>query len=314
MNTETITVDRDGHVKSKEVIASDGVRLAVYERGRHDAPTVVLVHGFPDDHTVWSSVANLLSDDLHVVAFDVRGSGTSGRPKDLAAYRLDQLVRDIAAVADAVAPGARVHVVGHDWGSVQGWHAVSAPGARDRFASLTSISGGSLDHIPSWLRARLREGASGRRAVGSMWKSPFYMGFLQMPGLGSLACRTGLADLTVEWAHRFETGTRPHTLSRHRARENRYGLKIYTANLVPRLLRPRPRRTDVPVQVLVPRRDVFITPPTASSGAHWASQHIISDIDGGHWVAAFNPVPVAARIAEFVHAIETTTAKRSASS
>jgi pimeloyl-ACP methyl ester carboxylesterase len=140
------------------------------------------------------------------------------------------------------------------------------------------------------------------------------MGFLQMPGVGSLACRTGLADLTVKWAHRFEAGSRPDTLSRHRARDNRYGLKIYTANLLPRLSRPRPRRTDVPVQVLVPRRDVFITPHTASLGADWASQYLVYDVDGGHWVAAFNPEPIAARIAEFVRAIEATPANRSASS
>jgi pimeloyl-ACP methyl ester carboxylesterase len=178
-------------VTSREVMASDGVRLAVHEGGRRDAPTVLLVHGFPDDHTVWSSVANLLSDDLHVVAFDVRGSGTSGRPKDLGSYRLNQLASDIAAVADAVAPGKRAHLVGHDWGSVQAWHAVSAPGARDRFASLTSISGGCLDHIPGWLRARLREGASGRRAVASMWKSPFTWAFFRCPV--SAASRAALA-------------------------------------------------------------------------------------------------------------------------
>jgi pimeloyl-ACP methyl ester carboxylesterase len=270
------------------------------------------VHGFPDDHTVWSSVATLLSDDLHLVAFDVRGSGTSCRPKDFRSYRLDQLASDIVAVADAVAPGERVHVVGHDWGSVQAWHAVSAPSARDRFASLTSISGGCLDHVPGWLRARLRDGASGRRAVASMWKSPFYMSFLQTPGVGNIACRTGVVDLAVEWALRFEAGTRPDTLSRHRARDNRDGLKIYTANLLPRLLRPRPRRTHVPVQVLVPRRDVFITPQTASLGAAWASQHIVYDVEGGHWAAAFNPGPIAARIAEFVHAIEANPANRSA--
>jgi pimeloyl-ACP methyl ester carboxylesterase len=118
-------------VTSREVTASDGVRLAVQEGGRRKAPTVLCVHGFPDDHTVWSSVANLLSDDLHVVAFDVRGSGTSGRPKDLRSYRLDQLANDIAAVADAVAPRERVHVVGHDWGSVQGPGTQSVRPARE---------------------------------------------------------------------------------------------------------------------------------------------------------------------------------------
>lgn len=39
------------------VPASDGARLAVHEWGRPAAPTVLCVHGFPDDHTGWDGVA-----------------------------------------------------------------------------------------------------------------------------------------------------------------------------------------------------------------------------------------------------------------
>ncbi|VFA91137.1 Soluble epoxide hydrolase [Nocardia farcinica] len=291
-----------------EVVGSDGTRLRVHEWGERDRPTILLVHGFPDDHTVWSPVAAQLAKSFHVVAPDVRGSGGSDRPRRLTAYRLDQLACDIGAVLDAVAPDKRVHVVGHDWGAVQAWHAACTPSAEHRFASLTSISGGCLDHVPGWVLTQFRTGREGRRAVATMWKSPFYMGFLQTPVVADLACRLGLVDAVIEWAARFETGTRPTDMPRHRARDNRHGLKIYTANLLPRLLRPRPAPTRVPVQTLVPRGDAFVTPATATVGAPWASSHTVREIDGGHWVAAFDPAPVADAIADFVRRSDTSAA------
>ncbi len=49
----------------RSVIASDGVRLAVRERGNPAAPTVSCVHGFPDDHSVWDGVADELDSVFH---------------------------------------------------------------------------------------------------------------------------------------------------------------------------------------------------------------------------------------------------------
>jgi len=43
--------------------------------------TVVLVHGFPDDQTVWEPVVTALPDDWHVITYDVRGAGRSTQPE-----------------------------------------------------------------------------------------------------------------------------------------------------------------------------------------------------------------------------------------
>ncbi|OOK72129.1 alpha/beta hydrolase family protein [Mycobacterium kansasii] len=48
---------------------------------------------------------------------------------------------DFAAVIDQLTPGRRVHVMGHDWGSVGIWEYLTRPGAGDRVASFTSVSG-----------------------------------------------------------------------------------------------------------------------------------------------------------------------------
>ena len=282
------------------VDASDGVRLAVHERGNPGAPRVLCVHGFPDDHRVWDGVASELASSLHVVTFDVRGSGGSGQPRRIRDYRLDQLADDIGRVIDTVSPGRPVHLLGHDWGSVQTWHAATDPAQRHRIASLTSISGPCLDHVPYWIRSRLTAGPRGWKDLVGQWKSPLYMGFFQIPWIAPLACRLGLIDAAIALAGHFETGTRPASAPSHQTRNNRGALRIYTANLLPRLLRPQQRHTEMPVQVLAPRRDIFITPASQIDIGRWAANSQVHSVDGGHWVPAFNPTAIADRVRSFI--------------
>lgn len=287
-------------VSCRYIDASDGVRLAVQVRGNVGAPTVLCVHGFPDDHRVWDGVADELASTLRVVTFDVRGSGGSAKPRRIRDYRLDQLADDIGRVIDAVSPGRPVHLLGHDWGSVQAWHAATEPTHRHRIASLTSVSGPCLDHVPYWVRSRLAAGPRGWKDLVGQWKSPLYMGFFQIPWIAPLACRLGLVDGTIALAAHFETGSRPAHGPTHRARDNRGGLKIYTANLLPRLLRPQQRHTDMPVQVLAPRRDIFITPASQVDIGGWAVDSQVHHVEGGHWVPAFNPAVIADRVRSFI--------------
>src|SRR5581483_5203510 len=140
--------------RARTVSTSDGLKLKVYVTPgpSAEAPTVVLVHGYPDDHTVWDGVVAELKQHARVATYDVRGAGQSDVPAKVADYRLDQLSRDLLAVIDAVSPGAPVHLVAHDWGSIQAWETVTDPDARDRLISYTSISGPCLDHVARWMR------------------------------------------------------------------------------------------------------------------------------------------------------------------
>src|SRR5262249_40508879 len=116
-----------GRVMTRDIIAADGVTLRVREAGQPGAPAVVCVHGYPDDHTLWDGVAAELEQRYHVVSYDVRGAGQSGKPRGRRAYQLDQLAQDLTAVIDAVSPDSPVHLLAHDWGSIQAWHALSGP-------------------------------------------------------------------------------------------------------------------------------------------------------------------------------------------
>ena len=84
------------------VTATDGVALAVHRYNEFDAarPTILAIHGYPDNHHVWDGVAELLADRYNMAAFDVRGAGDSGEPADRAGYRFPQLVSDIGTVID----------------------------------------------------------------------------------------------------------------------------------------------------------------------------------------------------------------------
>ena len=134
---------------------SPPVTLQVIEYGDRTSSThLVLVHGFPDDQTMWEPVVASLPDDWHVITYDVRGSGRSSQPEGRSAYRTELLVEDLIAVLHATVPAdEQIHLVGHDWGSTAMWDVVAAetwdPRLEGRLASYTSASGPSLDHLGS---------------------------------------------------------------------------------------------------------------------------------------------------------------------
>ena len=94
------------------VNASDGVTLAVRRYTDIDParPTVLAIHGYPDNHHVWDGVAELLADRYNVVAYDVRGAGESSSPADRSGYRLEQLVDDVGAMIDSLGAVSYTHL------------------------------------------------------------------------------------------------------------------------------------------------------------------------------------------------------------
>src|SRR5690606_16320832 len=136
-------------------VCREGVDLAVFACGDPEAVPVLLIHGWPDTHLLWTEVAARLARDFRVIAFDNRGAGRSSAPAEVAAYRLEELAADVYAVLDAVVPGRKAHVLGHDWGSVLGWEVAADPRAAQRIASFTALSGPNLDFLGAYLRGPL---------------------------------------------------------------------------------------------------------------------------------------------------------------
>ena len=117
-------------------INGDDVELAVLDEGEGEA--VLLIHGFPDSARLWRHQLPTLTDaGFRVVAPDLRGFGASGKPADVAAYRMHHAVKDMLAVLDALGI-ERAHVVGHDWGAAVAWAlALMAPQRVNRLVAMS---------------------------------------------------------------------------------------------------------------------------------------------------------------------------------
>lgn len=296
-------------------IDGDGLTLHVVETGENvlpdgssDSPTVVLVHGFPDTHSVWLPVMARLVDGFRCVAYDVRGAGESGVPTSRRGYRMAHLVSDLVMVLDGFSPRRPVHLVGHDWGSVQAWEAVllasSDPRLAGRIASYTTISGPSVGHLGAWMRRSLRGGWDRRRKIGVQALHSWYVLAFQVPLLPELALRRLLR--TPAAAARFlGSDHAAPTVSRDAVR----GLGLYRANLRGvarggRAAAGAGLRTDLPVQLIVPLRDAFLTPALYDDLPHYCSRLTRHDIDAGHWVQRSHPDEVAGLIADFVRSTD----------
>ncbi|MFF4216942.1 SDR family oxidoreductase [Streptomyces nondiastaticus] len=286
-------------------IRTGGIELCVAELGDASLPTVVLVHGYPDSKEVWSEVAERLSDRFHVVLYDVRGCGRSTAPKPLrGGFTLEKLTDDFLAVADAVSPDAPVHLVGHDWGSVQAWEFATVARTEGRIASFTSISGPSLDHLALWFRKRAARPTPRRMAqlLGQGARS-WYVYLLHTPGLPEAAWRGPLGRQWPKMLARAEklpvSGYPTASLPADAA----HGAWLYRDNILARLRRPR---TDayahVPVQLITPTGDAYLSERLYDDLEQWAPGLVRRNLAAKHWVPRTRPDQVAAWIAEFATA------------
>ena len=286
-------------------ISADGVRLAVYCWGRADAPPLLLVHGYPDNHTVWLPLISELADDYRIIAYDVRGFGASQKPRRRQDYRLKKLANDLEAVIRATSPDRPVHLLAHDWGSIQCWEAVTEPRMQPLLASFTSISGPCLDHVGHWMRDRLkpkrRTGAL-RQLTGQLLSS-WYIGFFHIPLLPELCWRLGL-DRAWPWLLARLEGLPNMPPSTSQRADGMHGIHLYRANFFRCLFRPRLRSTEVAVQLIVPLRDRFVRPQLFDGLSRWAPNVTRREADAGHWQLLARPQKMADWMRQFTAMVE----------
>ncbi|MEU6056541.1 SDR family oxidoreductase [Streptomyces sp. NPDC047097] len=295
------------HGARERVVRTGGVELCVAELGDAARPTVVLVHGYPDSKEVWAEVAHRLADRFHVVLYDVRGHGRSSAPKPLrGGFTLEKLTDDFLAVAAAVSPGRPVHVVGHDWGSVQAWEFATVRRTEGRIASFTSMSGPSLDHFGHWIRRRIARPTPRRvgQLLGQGAKS-WYVYALHTPVLPELAWRGPLGKRWPGLVQRLEKTPDDGYPTSSLPRDAAHGAWLYRDNVRPRLRRPRPDAyAHVPVQLITPTGDAFLSERLYDDLDRWAPQLVRRALDAKHWVPRTRPDQLAAWIGEFVTAHE----------
>jgi haloacetate dehalogenase len=96
----------------------NGIRLHARVGGRHDAPPLLLVHGFPQSHVLWHRVAQVLAPHFRLVLPDLRGYGRSDKPcgdSEHANYSKRTMAADLVALMRSLGH-ERFFVAGHDRG------------------------------------------------------------------------------------------------------------------------------------------------------------------------------------------------------
>ncbi len=175
---------------------------------------------------------------------------------------------------------------------------------RARIASYTSVSGPCLDHVGFWMRDRLRRKTP--RALlqmASQLLHSWYIYYFHLPLLPSLSWRFGAAKAWPLYLRKVE-GIRNPVRNPHQASDGEHGVKLYRANFITSIFKPRKRHTEVPVQLIVPTRDRYVGQQLFQQLSLWAPRLWRRDVTAGHWQLLAEPTRLGKWIDEFVSHIE----------
>jgi len=70
------------------------------DQGPDNAPTIIFIHGFPLNKTMWDNQVELLKNDFRVITYDIRGHGESDAGNE--AFSIDLFVSDLIGFMDGL--------------------------------------------------------------------------------------------------------------------------------------------------------------------------------------------------------------------
>lgn len=251
-----------------------------------DGSPVLLIHGFPDDHSIWRhQIPALVSAGHQVIVPDMRGCGESALSPRVSDYQVNNVVKDLVELLNALNL-RQVAVAGHDWGAAIGWMlAIHHPDRVTRYAAL------SVGHPVAFVKAPLAQKLRS-----------WYMLFFQFRGLTEQMVKAngwflfrkifGLPGYEEEVIARF---SRPGRLTA--------ALNYYRANVNLLLLRELPP-VLVPVLGIIGTDDKYLTEAQMRDSEQYVSASWQYECIPGaaHWIQLQNPQPVNEMLIAFFRA------------
>ncbi len=97
------SVSASAALEFSTIQGAGGVPLTVVQSGNRSGPQIIFIHGFSQSYLSWVKQLNdrALQSNFHLVALDLRGHGSSGKPSEASSYTSEAWAGDIAAVIAA---------------------------------------------------------------------------------------------------------------------------------------------------------------------------------------------------------------------
>jgi pimeloyl-ACP methyl ester carboxylesterase len=282
----TLTVPSSDDVHLHVVTSAAGADAAPAK------PLILFVHGYPDTHRTWHPQMTAMGGDYRVAAFDLRGAGASTAPGDRKGYAIERVLPDLTAVIGAIArPGERVHLVAHDWGALISWRYVSEPVLAGRIASYTAMAGPHPDLAMALMRQRLRSGSPHEWGeLLHQLRLSWYVALFQLPGIPEWRWRQAWQRLWIG-IHR-QGGVPADDPLLQASRDEVLAAALQPLNYYRMLgrhwgngtLRLPPKPIGVPVSLIIPDRDLALSPRLYDNVPDHVPDLEVHHLDANHWV------------------------------
>ena len=252
----------------------DGLKLSYLDSAPGDTtrPAVLLLHGFPDEATVWApQIPVLHAAGFRVLAPDMRGYGES----DMAPARGDFL-----ALLDHLGID-QAHVAGHDWGAPLAWMLAGWHPRRVRKLVVMSVG-----HPTAYARGGITQKLKG-------WYTVFFQ-------IGGLCERQLLGDGRFSLPRVFPGHPDIDTVMARMRRPGRMtaALRIYRANM-PGVLFGQFPTVVADTWGVYTTGDAFLAPDQMLKSGRWvAGQWRYTGLPGGHWMTLEQPERINAILLE----------------
>jgi pimeloyl-ACP methyl ester carboxylesterase len=260
-------------------ITTNGIRLHTVLAGPQSGIPVVLLHGFPENWRCWiRQLPALVSSGCRVIIPDQRGYNLSDKPKGVKTYRMEELVKDVTGLIDAL-DYEKVNLVGHDWGGMVAWFlALQQPGRLHRLSVLNAPH-------PAVIRRFLQ------RDLEQIRRS-WYALMFQLPWLPEASMRAGNwrgAERALRGSGKIHTFTKDDIVEYRKAWSQPETMTAminwYRAALWYRPSTPKDLRVHVPTLMIWGMKDVALTHRLARPSMDYCDDgKLIFFPDATHWV------------------------------
>ena len=282
-------------MNSRLIATRDGVNLFCVESNPSKSEeTILFLHGYPDTHSSWEKQFEFFSKDYRILSYDIRGAGKSSAPIEESGYKMEYLLSDVNRVLEAtLAENEKVHLVGHDWGSIILWSYLSKKENLDRVQSFMAVA----CHHPMIFFKNI---------IGKMFTlqpekviegfhqliKSYYILLFQVPFVPEFLWRNFSYELWKLLMSR--SGLPSSDPLMNLSREEIHQCTIHNVNLYRQILKKGPPALpriplDLPIGLVIPEDDLAITPEVYDETESIARNLKTFRIQANHWVHRERP-------------------------